>query len=64
MELSYREMNKSNTDFEMFKKACFELAKQEPDVEYALDGLSDISEMKCLYDENKSVASVVYLMCI
>lgn len=64
MTLTYREMNKSNTDFETFKKACFELAQQEPNVEYAMEGLSDEAEMKCLYDHNTSVKSVVYLMCM
>ena len=64
MTLTYREMKKSNTDFETFKKACFELAKQEPNVEYAMEGLSDEAEMKCLYDHNTSVKSVVYLMCM
>ena len=64
MTLTYREMKKSNTDFETVKKACFELAKQEPNVEYAMEGLSDEAEMKCLYDHNTSVKSVVYLMCM
>lgn len=64
MTLTYREMNKSNTDFETFKKACFELAQKEPNVEYAMESLSDEAEMKCLYDHNTSVKSVVYLMCM
>lgn len=60
--MTYKEMNKSNTSFEDFKKACYERAKQEPDYDYAIEGISDESEMKCLYDHNTSVDSTVYLM--
>lgn len=60
----YDYMDKSNTSYEDFKKACYDLAKKQPDVDYALEGLSDEDELRCLYDHNTSVASVVYLMCM
>lgn len=56
-------MNKTNTSYEEFKAACYERAKLEPNLDYALDGLSDEDELRRLYDESKSVDSVVYLMC-
>lgn len=63
-ETIYDHMDKTNTSYEEFRQACYELAKQEPDVEYALEGLSDENELKNLYNHKTSVASVVYLMCM
>ena len=63
-ETIYDYMDKTNTTYEDFKKACYERAEQEPDVDYALDGLSNESELRCLYEHGTSVASVVYLMCM
>lgn len=60
--MNFKEMNKDNTSFEDFKKACYERAKQEPDVKYALECISDESEMECLYCHGTSVDSTVYLM--
>ena len=61
--MSYKEMNKSNTSFEDFKKACYERAKEEPDYDYAMEGLANEGEMECLYRHGKSVDSAVYLLC-
>lgn len=63
-ETIYDYMDKTNTPYEEFKRACYERAEQEPDVDYAFDGLSDENEFHRLYTEGKSVASVVYLMCM
>lgn len=61
--MSYEKMNKSNTDFETFKRACIERAKKEPDIEYALKGISDEVGMRSLYNQGESVESTVYLLC-
>lgn len=64
--MNYKEMNKSNTSYEDFEKACYECAKREPDIDYAIEGLNyakEINEIKNLYNENTSVDSAVYLLC-
>ncbi|MFR1565541.1 MAG: hypothetical protein ACLSUT_03795 [Christensenellales bacterium] len=63
-ETKYDRMDNTNTSYEDFKKACYALAQQEPDVDYALEGLEDEAELRCLYNHKTSVASVVYLMCM
>lgn len=66
-ETKYDHMDKTNTSYENFKKACYELAEKEYDPEYAKEGLDfgdEIKEIERLYEERKSVASVVYLLCM
>lgn len=63
-ETKYDHMDNTNTSYEDFKEACYELAQKEPDVDYALEELSDEDELRCLYNHKTSVASVIYLMCM
>ncbi len=63
--MNYKEMDKSNTSYEDFEKACYECAKREPDVKYAYEGLDYAKSMdgiRDLYEHNTSVDSAVYLL--
>ncbi len=63
----YRHMDKTNTTYEEYEKACYELAAQESDPAYAkeeLDSAKEIKGIESLYNEKKSVASAVYLLCM
>ena len=58
--------NKETMTYEEYEKACYELAKKEPDPEYAKEGLDwakTIEEIERLYNEGKSVKNAVYLLC-
>lgn len=66
-ETIYDYMDKTNTSYEEFEKTCYERAEAEPDPIYAKEGLDfakALNEIKRLYDENTSVASAVYLLCM
>lgn len=66
-ETIYDHIDKTNTSYEEFEKACYERAEKEPNPTYAKEGLDfakTLSGIKELYDENTSVASVVYLLCM
>ena len=66
-ETIYDHINKTNTSHEEFKKACYVRAEQEFDPVYAKEGLDfakTLNAIKELYDENTSVASAVYLLCL
>lgn len=62
----YRHMDKTNTTYEEFKKACYERATLEPDPVYAKEGLDWGCEhgLELLYNEGVSVESAVYLECM
>ena len=65
--MDYRKMDKTNTSYEEFEKACYELAAKEPNPVYPKEGLDwgkKIKEIENLYNHKTSVASVVYLMCM
>lgn len=60
-------MDKINTSYEEFEKACYERASKEPDPIYAKEGLDyakRIKEIENLYKNGTSVASKVYLLCM
>lgn len=66
MRKKYETFSKNNVDFETYKKLCYELAAQEPDPEYAYEGLDFADkrqELEQLYKEGKSVSSCVWLIC-
>ena len=39
--MDYRKMDKTNTSYEEFEKACYELAAKEPNPVYAKEGLGE-----------------------
>lgn len=52
--------------YEEYKKTLYELAKKEPDPEYAKEGLDfadSIDGIKEFYEEGTSIESAIYLLC-